>query len=58
MEESTVKKRMYFVDNLKIFLIMLVIVHHVGQAYGPTGGFWEYKSSLHENIPALGCFLQ
>lgn len=35
---------------------MLVIVHHVGQAYGPTGGFWQYKSSLHENIPWLGLF--
>jgi peptidoglycan/LPS O-acetylase OafA/YrhL len=50
------KKRLYFLDNLKIFLTILVIVHHVGQAYGPTGGFWEYKSSLHENINALGYF--
>lgn len=49
-------KRLYFLDNLKIFLTILVIVHHVGQAYGPTEGFWQYKSSLHENIPWLGLF--
>jgi glucans biosynthesis protein C len=54
----TVKKdnRIYYLDNLKIFITFLVIVHHVGQAYGPTGGFWQYKSSLNEIIPWLGRF--
>ena len=50
------KQRLYFLDNIKIFLTFLVIIHHVGQAYGPTGGFWEYKSSLGENIQFLGFF--
>lgn len=50
------KKRLYYLDNLKIFLVILVITHHVGQAYGPTGGFWQYTSSLHENISWLGLF--
>ena len=58
--ESIVKaakpKRLYFIDNLKVFLTMLVIVHHCGQAYGPTGGFWPYKSSIEEIIPTLGSF--
>lgn len=49
-------KRLHYLDNLKVFLTMLVIVHHVGQAYGPTGGFWQYNSSLNENIPWLGLF--
>lgn len=53
---KTPSKRLYFLDNLKIFLTILVILHHVGQAYGPTGGFWQYKSSLHENIPWLSLF--
>ncbi len=30
--------RFYFLDNLRVALIILVIAHHVGQAYGPTGG--------------------
>lgn len=29
--------RLYFIDNLKIALIMLVVAHHAGQAYGPGG---------------------
>lgn len=33
--------RLYFIDNLKIALIMLVVAHHAGQAYGP-GGWWFF----------------
>ena len=32
--------RLYFLDNLRVVLTVLVIAHHVGQAYGPTGGWW------------------
>ena len=32
--------RMAYVDNLRILLAGLVVAHHVGQAYGPTGGDW------------------
>ena len=32
--------RLKFVDNLRIFLTILVIAHHAGQPYGPTGGRW------------------
>ena len=32
--------RLYFVDNIRIFVISLVIAHHAAQAYGPTGGAW------------------
>jgi len=45
--------RLYYLDNIKISLVLLVIVHHVGQAYGPTGGFWHYQSNLGESIPTL-----
>ena len=50
------KPRLYYLDNIKIFLVTLVIVHHVGQAYGPTGGFWHFQNSLGESIPMLGRF--
>ena len=33
-------KRLYYLDNLRVAVIILVIAHHVGQAYGPTGGWW------------------
>ncbi len=51
---TTNKDRIVYLDNLKFFLTMLVIVHHVGQAYGPTGGFWHYTSP--DKISWLGNF--
>lgn len=32
--------RLVFLDNVKVGLTVLVIAHHAGQAYGPTGGAW------------------
>lgn len=29
-----------YIDTLKVALTVLVIAHHAGQAYGPTGGSW------------------
>ena len=51
----TDKKRLYYLDNLKVFLIILVIIHHVGQAYGLTGGTWFY-SYPGERVKPLGLF--
>ena len=36
--------RKYYLDNLKVFLTVLVIFHHAGQAYG-NGGGWAYQPS-------------
>ena len=33
------QSRKSYLDNLRAFLIILVIVHHAGQAYGPGGGW-------------------
>jgi len=46
--------RLAFLDNLKIGLTALVIAHHAGQAYGPTGGQWPIFSP--ERSPVLGPF--
>jgi glucan biosynthesis protein C len=46
--------RLYFLDNLRIALIILVIAHHVGQAYGPTGGSWPIQEAARARI--LGPF--
>lgn len=32
--------RMYFLDNLKVFLAVLVVLQHSAQPYGPGGGWW------------------
>jgi glucan biosynthesis protein C len=47
-------RRLYFLDNLKIALTILVIAHHVGQAYGPTGGAWPIQETARAAI--LGPF--
>ena len=36
--------RLYYLDNLKVCLTILVILHHAGQAYG-EGGAWAYTPS-------------
>jgi peptidoglycan/LPS O-acetylase OafA/YrhL len=46
--------RLYFLDHLRIALTILVIAHHVGQAYGPTGGAWPIQEALR--APILGPF--
>jgi glucans biosynthesis protein C len=37
--KETLKTRLYYLDNLKVLLIVLVVMHHAGQPYGP-GGDW------------------
>jgi len=36
---------LYYLDNLRVAVIILVIAHHVGQAYGPTGGWWPIQEA-------------
>lgn len=33
-------QRLFFLDNLRVVAMALVIMHHVGQVYGPTEGQW------------------
>jgi glucan biosynthesis protein C len=56
MAELAVKdtRRLYFLDNLRIALTILVIAHHVGQAYGPTGGSWPIQEAARARL--LGPF--
>jgi len=37
-------KRLYYLDNLMIFLSILVVLHHVSISYGTMGG-WSYITS-------------
>ena len=47
-------RHLYFADNLRIALTILVIAHHVGQAYGPTGGYWPIQEETRAAV--LGPF--
>jgi len=46
-------KRAFYLDNLRFLLVILVIFHHAGQAYGPGGG-WPVIND--RQIPMLGAF--
>jgi glucans biosynthesis protein C len=38
--DTLAPQRLIYLDSLKVLLTALVIAHHAGQPYGPTGGFW------------------
>ncbi len=45
---KTKTKRLFFIDNLRIAIAVLVVIHHAGQAYGP-GGWWYFESDERSN---------
>lgn len=52
--QNTQFSRLWFVDNLRVLLTILVIAHHAGQPYGPTGGMWLIFNPERADI--LGAF--
>jgi glucans biosynthesis protein C len=46
--------RLDYLDALKVLLTVLVVAHHAGQAYGPTGGRWPIFEA--ERAAVLGPF--
>ena len=45
-QEKSVKSRMYWIDNLRIFLCILVVVYHSARAYGLWSGYWFVKEEI------------
>lgn len=39
--------RILYIDVIKVALTCLVVAHHAGQPYGPTGGIWLFKDTAH-----------
>jgi glucan biosynthesis protein C len=54
MELKIQSDRLYFIDNIRVWIIMLVVAHHAGQAFGPTGGFWLLYNT--EQVRMLDAF--
>ena len=48
------ENRLFYIDNLRVAITILVIAHHVGQAYGPTGGYWPVQGAARAAL--LGPF--
>ncbi|MEO0825311.1 MAG: acyltransferase family protein [Cyanobacteria bacterium J06639_16] len=51
---DTSTTRLIFMDNLRVFLTILVVAHHAAQPYGPTGGEWPIFNP--ERAAILGPF--
>ncbi len=50
-EKSPTKTRSFYIDNIRIFLTSLVVLHHFAITYGGPGG-WFYNES-HADFPAI-----
>lgn len=49
-------KRLDYLDNLKVFLTVLVIFHHAGQAYLPGAGWGYHPSNPAESVEGIWRF--
>ena len=47
---TPISTRMAFFDNLKVLMMVMVIVHHVGQAYGPIGAWWPIQEPTRAEV--------
>jgi fucose 4-O-acetylase-like acetyltransferase len=41
--------RLVFLDALRVGIIVMVIIHHAAQAYGPTGGAWPVTDTAQSD---------
>lgn len=48
-KSTSLNKRFFYIDNLRVFLTLLVIFHHVAITYGADGG-WYYYEHTNNNI--------
>jgi glucan biosynthesis protein C len=57
--KTVATSRIYFLDNLKVFLAILVVLHHSAQPYGPGGGWWIASDPNQNTIDfiVLGIFM-
>jgi fucose 4-O-acetylase-like acetyltransferase len=49
VESPSKVKRLYYIDNLRVFLTVLVVLHHTAITYGATGS-WYYFATYYEGL--------
>ncbi|HWR43372.1 acyltransferase family protein [Sporomusa sp.] len=49
MQTAGSEKRMYFLDNLRSFIVLLVVVFHASMAYMPYAPWWWYVLDSQRN---------
>ena len=42
------KSRIFYIDNLRIYLTILVILHHIAMGYGGSGGWFVNESDFYQ----------
>ena len=52
-----IKKRLIYVDNLRLYLIILVVLHHIAIAYGGSGG-WPLKEVPTDSVSPIKHFVE
>ena len=54
MAEASVQnpKRIFYIDNIRLFLTILVVLHHIAVAYGGSGG-WPLKEDPTDDISPI-----
>ena len=50
--EKPKRARLYFVDNLRILLIILLVLHHLAITYGHSG-MWYYLDGRPDDLAVL-----
>jgi len=54
MNSTTAKKpRLLYIDNLRILMTILVIMHHFAIGYGGPGGFWYWEDGPMSDISEI-----
>jgi peptidoglycan/LPS O-acetylase OafA/YrhL len=50
MSRQQTGERVHYIQWLRVFLILLVVAHHAGQPYGPTGGAWPVDDPANSDV--------